>query len=145
MTARLPDGRTPRGLRADGMVRTTGFVQVGRVPISSGVWPALAGLLAALPFGPSWLPIACAAAGFALWEVWTRYVQPCSWAVNLDSAAASELRAGDWFRPYGGIGPAAQVARAQPAPGDLLHVALRGGRELTLSPDYRVRRVRLRN
>src|SRR5882757_4614121 len=125
MTARLPDGRTPRGLRPNGMVRTTGFVQLGRVPISSGVWPALAGALAALPFGPSWLPFPCAAAGFALWEVWIRYVQPCSRAVNLDSVPASELRPDDWFRPYGGIGPAAQVAEAHPAPGDLLHVSLR--------------------
>ncbi|QUQ70251.1 hypothetical protein [Kutzneria sp. CA-103260] len=145
MTALLPDGRTPRGLRPNGMVRTTGFAQVGRVPISSGVWPALACLLAALPFGVLWLPLPCAAAGFILWEVWIHYVQPCSRAVNLDSVPASELQPGDWFRPYGGIGPAAQVALTQPAPGDLLHVWLHGGRELTLSPNFRVRRVRLRD
>jgi hypothetical protein len=137
MTARLPDGRTPRGLRPDGMVRTTGWLQLGRVPVSSGVWPALAmGLLAPLP---------CAAAGFLLWELWTRYVQPSSRVVNLDSAPASELRPDDWFRPYGGIGPAAQVAQTRPVPDDLVRITLRGGRELTLAPDYRVRRVRLRS
>ncbi len=145
MTARLPDGRTPRGLRPNGMVRTTGFVQVGRAPVSSGVWPALAVGLVALPFGPPWLPVPCAAAGFLLWEVWIRYVQPCSRAVNLDSVPAVELRADDWFRPYGGIGPAGQVARTRVDPDDLVHVTLRGGRELTLSPDFQVRRVRLRD
>ncbi|GAA3430664.1 hypothetical protein [Kutzneria kofuensis] len=145
MTARLPDGRVPRGFRPDGMVRTTGWLQVGRVPISTGIWPAAAFGLMALPFDVPWLPFPCAAAGFALWQVWIRYVQPSSPAVNLDSVPASDLRPGDWFRPYGGIGPAAQVAETRPAPDDLLHVSLRGGRELTLSPDYRVRRVRLRS
>ena len=132
-------------MRPDGMVRTTGFLQFGRVPVSSGVWPALAGFLVALPFGPPWLPFPCAAVAFALWVVWIRYAQPRSRAVNLDSAPASELRPGDWFRPYGGIGPAAQVAETEAVPGDLLHVSLRGGRELTLAPDYRIRRVRLRD
>lgn len=126
------------------MVRTTGWLQIGGVPISTGVWPALAGGLAALPFGVPWLPFPCAAAGFALWEVWSRYVQPSSRAVNLDSVPASELRPDDWFRPYGGIGPAAQVAESRPVPDDLVRVTLRGGRVLTLSPEYRVRRVRLR-
>ena len=145
MTARLPDGRTPRGLCPNGMVRTTGWLQIGRVPISSGVWPALAGGLLSLPFGVPWLPFPSAAAGFALWQIWIRYVQPSSRAVNLESTPASELRPGDWFRPYGGIGPAAQVAETRVVDGDLLHVRLHGGRELTLSPDFRVRRVRLRS
>ena len=125
------------------MVRTTGFARLGRVPISSGVWPALAGGLAALPFGPPWLPLPCAAAGFLLWEVWLRYVQPCSRAVNLDSVPASGLRTDDWFRPYGGIGPAGQVAATSVDSDDLVHVKLHGGRELTLAPDFLVRRVRL--
>ena len=145
MTARLPDGRTPRGLRPNGMVRTTGWLQFGRVPVSSGVWPALALGLLALPFGVPWLPAPCAAMGFALWEVWIRYVQPCSRVVNLDSTAASDLRPDDWFRPYGGIGPAAQVADTRPERDDLVRITLRGGRELTLSPNYRVRRVLLRS
>lgn len=128
MTARLPDGRTPRGLRPNGMVRTTGWLQLGR-----------------LPYGPPWLPIPFAVAGFTLWEVWIRYVQPSSHAVNLESASAADLRPDDWFRPYGGVGPAAQVAETRDEPDDLVRITLRGGRVLTLSPDYRVRRVRLRS
>ena len=65
--------------------------------------------------------------------------------MNLDSTPASALRTDDWFRPYGGIGPAAQVAETREEPGDLVRITLRGGRVLTLSPDYRVRRVRLRS
>jgi hypothetical protein len=145
MTARLPDGRTPRGLRPNGMVRTTGWLQFGRVPVSSGVWPALGSGLLALPSDVPWLPLPFAAAGFLLWEVWIRYVQPSSRVVNLDSTPASELRPDDWFRPYGGIGPAAQVARTRPEPDDLVRITLRGGRELTLAPNYRVRRVLLRS
>jgi hypothetical protein len=145
MTARLPDGRTPRGLRPNGMVRTTGWLQFGRVPVSSGVWPALAVGLLTLPFGVPWLPIPGAVTGFGLWVVWIRYVQPSSPVVKLDSAAASELRPDDWFRPYGGVGPAAQVAHTRPEPDDLVRITLRGGRVLTLAPDYRVRRVRLRS
>lgn len=145
MTARLPDGRTPRGLRPNGMVRTTGWLQLGRLPVSSGLWPALAGGLLGLPYGPPWLPIPFAVAGFTLWEVWIRYVQPSSHAVNLESASAADLRPDDWFRPYGGVGPAAQVAETRDEPDDLVRITLRGGRVLTLSPDYRVRRVRLRS
>jgi hypothetical protein len=145
MTARLPDGRQPRGLLPNGMVRTTGWLQVGRVPISTGVWPALAAGLGALPFGVPWLPFPSAAAGFALWQVWIRYVQPSSPAVNLESVPAVELRPDDWFRPYGGFGPAGQVLDVESAPDDLLRITLRGGRVLTLAPDFRVRRIRLRS
>jgi len=135
MTARLPDGRPPRGMRPNGMVRTAG----------PGVWFTLTGFLLALPFNLPWLPFPFAAAGFGLWRLWIRYVRPSSRAVNLVSAPASELRPGDWFRPYGGFGPACQVAETRLDQDDLVHVSLRGGRELTLAPDYRVRRVRLRN
>lgn len=66
-------------------------------------------------------------------------------AVNLESAPASELRPDDWFRPYGGFGPACQVAETRTDQDDLVHIKLYGGRELALSADYRVRRVRLRS
>src|SRR5437763_10221711 len=130
MTARLPDGREPRGLLPNGMVRTTGWLRVGRVPVSTGVWPALAAALGTLPSGVPWLPFPCAAAGFALWQVWIRYVQPTSSAVNLDSVPALELRPDDWFRPYGVIGPAAPVLDVESAPADHLRSTNRGGRVL---------------
>jgi hypothetical protein len=127
------------------MVRTTGWLQIGALPISSGVWPALACSLLALPFDVPWLPFPFAAGGFSVWKVWILYVQPSSRAVNLDSTAVSALAPGEWFRPYGSIGPAAEVAATRLEPDGWQHIALTGGRELTLAPEYRVRRVRLRS
>lgn len=145
MIVQLPDGGTPRGLCPNGMVRTTGWLQIGKVPISSGVWATLAGFFLTAPFGLAWLPLLSAALGFAGWKAWTLYVQPSSRAVNLDSAPVSELLPGEWFRLYGSAGPVGEVEAMRLDQGGWLHVWLTGGRELTLAPDYQVRRVRLRN
>ena len=145
MTMQLPDGSTPRGLCPNGMVRTTGWLQIGGTPISSGLWATLAGFFLTIPFDVSWLPWLAAALGFAGWKTWTLRVQPSSRVVNLESKPVAELLPGEWFRLYGSAGPVAEVEALQLEQSGWLRVWLRGGRELTLAPDYQVRRVRLRN
>lgn len=145
MTVQLPDGSTPRGLCPNGMVRTTGWLQIGRTPISSGLWATLAGFFLTIPFGVTWLPFLGAALGFVGWKTWTLQVQPSSRVVNLESKPVAELLPGEWFRLYGSAGPVAEVEALQLEQSGWLRVWLYGGRELTLAPDYQVRRVRLRN
>ena len=145
MTMQLPDGSMPRGLCANGTVRTTGWLQIGRTPISSGLWVVLAGFFLTIPFGVPWLPFLCGARGFAGWKRWTLRLRPSSRAVNLEAKPVAELLPGEWFRLYGSAGPVAEVEALQLDSAGWLHVWLRGGRELTLAPDYRVQRVDLRN
>jgi hypothetical protein len=145
MTRQLPDGSMPRGLCPNGIVRTTGWLQIGRTPISSGLWVVLAGLFLTIPFGLPWLPFLTAALGFAGWKVWTLRVRPASRAVNLESKPVAELLPGEWFRLYGTAGPVGEVEALQLDPSGWLRVWLHGGRELTLAPGYPVRRVELRN
>ena len=145
MTMQLPDGSMPRGLCANGTVRTTGWLQIGRTPISSGLWVVLAGFFLTIPFGVPWLPFLCGALGFAGWKMWTLRLRPSSRAVNLEAKPVAELLPGEWFRLYGSAGPVAEVEALQLDSAGWLHVWLRGGRELTLAPDYRVQRVDLRN
>ena len=145
MTVQLPNGGTPRGLCPNGMVRTTGWLQIARTPISSGLWATLAGFFLTIPLGGTWQPFLAAALGFAGWKLWTLRIQPSSRAVNLESKPVAELLPGEWFRLYGSAGPVGEVEALQLDPGGWLHVWLYGGRQLTLAPDYRVRRVQLRN
>ncbi|QUQ70252.1 hypothetical protein [Kutzneria sp. CA-103260] len=145
MTMRLPHGGAPRGLCPNGMVRTTGWLQIGRTPISSGLWAVLAGFFLTIPFGLPWLPWLAAALAFTGWKVWTLRVQPSSRVVNLESKPVAELLPGDWFRPYGSAGPVAEVEALQLDRSGWLHVWVHGGRELTMAPDYPVRRVEIRN
>jgi hypothetical protein len=105
----------------------------------------LAGLSLTVPFGLPWLPFLTAALAFAGWKAWTWWVRPSSRAVNLESKPAAQLLPGEWFRLYGSAGPVAEVEGVQPDPSGWLHVWVRGGRMLTLSPDSQVRPVKLRN
>jgi hypothetical protein len=68
---RLPSGTAPRGLRPDGMVRTTGWVQFGKLPVSSGFCAAQAAFLATAPLAPiaSWLPVVAAPVGYLGWKL----------------------------------------------------------------------------
>ena len=145
MTVQLPDGSTPRGLCPDGIVRTTGWLQVGRTPISSGLWTVLAAFFLTIPLGPSWLPFLAAVVGFAAWKAWTLRVRPASRAVNLESKPVAELLPGERFRLYGSAGPVGEVDALQLDAGGWLRVWLHGGQELTLAPDHQVQRVELRN
>lgn len=144
MTLRLPNGSAPRGMRPNGTVRTSGWLQVGSTPISSGLWATLAGFFLTIPFGVPWLPFLSAPLAYAGWKVWTLRVHPSSRAVNLDAKPVAELLPGEWFRLYGSAGPVGEVEALHQAQDGLLRVWLHGGRELTVAPDYRVQLVELR-
>ncbi|MFI9382981.1 hypothetical protein [Kutzneria sp. NPDC052558] len=145
MTVRLPNGSAPRGLCPDGIVRTTGWLQIGRKPISSGLWAVLAGFFLPLPFQLGWLPFLTAALGYAGWKIWTLRVRPSSRVVNLEARPVAELTPGEWFRLYGSAGPVAEVEALQLDQGGWLRIWVRGGRELTLAPDFRITPVELRD
>lgn len=98
---------TARGLRPDGTIRTTGWLQIGTVVVSSGVWAALLGLTAAcllFPHQPL-LSSIVAVCGWTLWKVTTVWIRPASTAINRDTVAAADLTPGACLRIYGPIGP----------------------------------------
>ncbi|MEB3370825.1 hypothetical protein [Saccharopolyspora mangrovi] len=101
----------PRGTQDDGTIRTTGWLQIGPLALSSGLWAALSGLAAglALTWLWAWLPLVLAAAGLLGWWVWTRRLRPASRATNLRRVPAANLRPGTPVRLYGAIGPVAIV------------------------------------
>lgn len=102
-----PPPTPPRGTQADGTIRTTGWLQIGPLAISSGLWAALGGLATglALTWLWAWLPLVLAVAGLLGWWVWTRTLRPASRAINLRRAPAANLRPGTPVRLYGAIGP----------------------------------------
>ncbi|AHI01924.1 hypothetical protein GCM10010174_86010 [Kutzneria viridogrisea] len=147
-SVRLFDGRTPIGLLPDGTVRTTGWVQLWRLPVSSGLWALLAGFWLTLPIGLNGIslaPLIGAVLGYALWRMWTLLLRPSSRAVNLGLVPASELAGGELVRVYGSAGPVGQVAAvAANATGTVL-VRLVGGQEFGVAPQRRVWQAELRS
>ncbi|WP_406690934.1 hypothetical protein REH65_01560 [Saccharopolyspora sp. ID03-671] len=97
----------PRGTQADGTIRTTGWLQIGPLAISSGLWAALSGLAAglALTWVWTWLPLVLAVVGLAAWWLWIRRLRPASRATNLRRVPAHRLRPGTPVRLHGAIGP----------------------------------------
>ncbi|MFC0544887.1 hypothetical protein [Kutzneria chonburiensis] len=145
MTMQLPRVETPHGLRPNGIVRTTGWLQIGRTPISSGLWAVLAGFFLTVPFGSSWLPFLAAALAFAGWKVWVRRLRPASRVVNLDAKPATELWPGEWVRLYGTAGPVGEVEELEVDNAGRLRVWLHGDHQLPLPPGLWVRPVELRD
>lgn len=151
---RLTGGGRPRGLMANGLVRTTGWLQFGSRPISTGLVSAGAGLLVgatvAVPVRPAG-PVAVGlvlvlvpGAAYGLWWLLIR-LRPASAARNVDTASVRELRANDWIRVYGSIGPVGQVASAAPGPEDVPSRTVRffGGTTMNWPIDHRVHLVEL--
>ncbi|GHH39746.1 hypothetical protein [Lentzea cavernae] len=132
---RLPDGRSPRGLTTGGWVRTTGWLQVGRNPVSSVVVAALTGLVQALVAAAALVraypvtagvlvlvtPVVCGGA----WKLFTTRLKPASPARNTEVKQADELSPGDVVRLFGSIGPIGQVTAVEV--GDEAEVDFRGG------------------
>lgn len=144
----LANGSTPHGLCPNGTVRTTGWLQIGYRPISSGLWAVLGGFFLTLPLarGPLlWLPFVCALAGYALWKMFTMVVHPCSRAVNYSPCTAGELFAGQLIRLYGSAGPVGEIVEVEEDTEGWQHIWLFGGEELVFEPTHRVWRVELRN
>lgn len=111
---------SPRGMLDDGLVRTTGWLQVGGRRISSGLVAAAVGLLVAVVAAVVLLPRAPAVSGacvvgvplccYALWWLTVRGLAPASVARTVGTRPAGALVAGQWVRLYGGYGPVGQVA-----------------------------------
>lgn len=135
----------PRGQRPDGTIRTTGWLQLGRRPISSGLWAALAGAapgLALTDLAP-WLPVALPVLTCTAWYATTRWLRPASPAVNRERVRADELLPGDPVRIYGPIGPVGIVEQATPS-GDQVLVRFTGGTQRFLPADARCHVAHLR-
>jgi hypothetical protein len=131
----LADGRPPRGLTADGWVRTTGWLQVGDNPVSSAGVAAVVGLLWSSVGAAVLVRTAPIAAGIlvlttpllcgASWWFLTTWVRPASSARNIGTKHAEEMTPGDLVRLYGSIGPVGQVAAV--TFGEKLRVTFHGG------------------
>ncbi|MET8758728.1 hypothetical protein [Lentzea sp. NPDC004782] len=115
----LADGSPPRGLTAEGWVRTTGWLQFGDQPVSSALMAALLGMLGAMVGAVLLLTTFPVAAGVlvvlvpvlcsAVWGTVITWVRPASSARNIGAKHAEELAPGDVVRLYGSIGPVGQV------------------------------------
>ncbi|SFS81535.1 hypothetical protein [Saccharopolyspora flava] len=106
----------PRGTLADGTIRTTGWLQIGPLAISSGLWATLAGAATGLALTRvwAWLPLVLAVTGLACWWLWVRRWRPASRATNLRRVPAARLRPGTPLRLHGAIGPVAVVESVTP-------------------------------
>ncbi|HEV3361037.1 MAG TPA: hypothetical protein VG247_29810 [Pseudonocardiaceae bacterium] len=148
----LDGGGVPRGLLADGFVRTTGWLQFGAHPIGTGVVTAIIGLLVGVlvaiaiwSVGPAVSALAVLlfpGAGYGAWWLLSRF-RPASVARDLDVVPVTDLRTNDWIRAYGSIGPVAQVASVAPAADGAAVIRFFGGTTVTWPLDRRVRRVEL--
>lgn len=126
----------PRGLGDDGTIRTTGWLQLGPLVISSGFWATLTGLAAglALLWWWAWLPLVLAVAGGLGWWVWTRKLRPASRATNLRRVPAANLHPGLPIRLYGAIGPVAIVDAVTGDDSDHVTVTFTNGHQHHLHP-----------
>jgi hypothetical protein len=143
---RLANGDRPRGLAADGLVRTTGWLQFGSRPISSALVAALIGLavaaLTSAAFVTSIPPIGglivlLPALCYCGWRLLTVRLLPASTARAVGTALASEVTGGSWVRLHGSIGPVAQVASTR-ADSDLVEVMFVGGHQQSWPQQHRL-------
>ncbi|MCI2416551.1 hypothetical protein MOQ72_03875 [Saccharopolyspora sp. K220] len=137
----------PRGQQLDGTVRTTGWLQLGRWPISSGLWAALAGAALGLALIDlnTWLPLILPAAAYAAWFGTVRWLRPASSATNINRVRADELHPGDPVRIYGPIGPVGIVDQVTPASYRQVLIRFTGGTQRFLPADTRCHVVYLRS
>jgi hypothetical protein len=143
---RLPDGIAPRGLRPDGTVRTTGWVQLGNMPIPTGFLAALAAFSAAVPLvsvAPL-IPVVAPPIGYLAWKLGTKR-RPASQAVNTRRVPIAALTAGQQIRLYGTAGPVGEVSTVTAGVTGHLKVRMVGGLEILRRPEQQIWQVDLRN
>ncbi|GLZ35321.1 hypothetical protein Lesp02_75080 [Lentzea sp. NBRC 105346] len=141
---RLPDGTVPQGLRPDSAVRTTGWLQLGKLPVSSGFWAAAAAFCATAPLYP-WLPFVATPLGYLAWKQYTTHWLPASQAVNMRRTAAEELNPGQHVRLYGTAGPVGEVGAVGADAQGQIRLRMVGGTEIIRRPGQRVWQADLRN
>ncbi|MCP2262051.1 hypothetical protein LX15_005783 [Streptoalloteichus tenebrarius] len=130
-TQTLPSVPRPRGLLADGTVRTTGWIVIGGRVVSSAALAGVAAwllLITALPTGTvSLLSIPGGVAVYGLWKLVTARLRPASHVRPLGRVDPLDLRPGQWVRLFGPIGPVGEVVAVDGAPGGPVHVRTGGG------------------
>jgi hypothetical protein len=139
---RWEDGRPPRGLTAQGWVRTTGWLQIGDRPVSSAYVAAAVGflwapivavtLMAEFPVAAGVLVIATPALSGVAWWFFTTCVKPASSARNVGQKHASDLLSGDVVRLCGSIGPVGRVTAV--VHDDVVIVDFHGGGRQSWAP-----------
>jgi hypothetical protein len=154
----------PRGLTDQGLVRTTGWLQLGTHPVSSGLITAIICLLVSLVAAIALLPaypvlsglcvLLIPAAGYGVWHLVTTRLAPASTAHNIGTTPAGQLHPGIWVRLHGTIGPVGQVAHVHPErddppstddSADVVHVTFTGGIRKTWSGDHQLHIAELHN
>lgn len=135
----------PRGTQADGTIRTTGWLQIGPLALSSGLWAGLTGLAAglALTWLWAWLPLVLAVAGVLVWWVFTRRLRPASRATNVNRLPAANLRPGLPVRLYGPIGPVGIVETITGTDDEHITVTFTSGHQRTLPARARLHLVEI--
>jgi hypothetical protein len=143
---RLANGDRPRGLAADGLVRTTGWLQFGSRPVSSALIAALVGLAVTALIIAAFITSAPPVGGliallpalfYCGWRLLTVRLLPASTARAIGTAPASEVTDGSWVRLHGSIGPVAQVASTRPD-NDLVEVTFVGGHQRSWPQQHRL-------
>lgn len=145
-TPKRQDVPASRGSRPDGTIRTTGWLQVGRYPVSSGIWAALAGAAAGLMLdGFSLLPALFGAIAWTVWKIATRWVWPSSVVINRENLEVTKLRPGMYTRIYGAIGPVGVIDHIAIPHHDRAIVYFTGGTVHQVSAQSRCCVVEVRN
>ncbi|MBE9376142.1 hypothetical protein IQ251_16955 [Saccharopolyspora sp. HNM0983] len=134
-----------RGTRDDGTIRTTGWLQIGSLSISSGVWAALAGATAgfALPTGALWPALVLAALAWCAWFATTRWWRPASPARNRERLPADQLQPDTPIRIHGPIGPVGVVDETTRT-AERVHIRFIGGTQRITAADATCHVVDLR-
>jgi hypothetical protein len=141
----------PNGLLDDGLVRTTGWLQLGARPISSGIVAALVCLPHAVVVALALMPASPIAAllttvllplvGAGVWLL-AHTLVPASRARNVEVLPAGELTAGLAVRLHGSIGVVGRIRSTSVADGRV-DIAFQGGTTWTWAADHPVQVVEL--
>lgn len=148
----VADEPSPRGLLDDGLVRTTGWVQLGDRPVSSGAVVALICLPHAVLLGIALGHTSSLAAlltvvllpliGSGIWFV-VNALLPASKARNVEVRRAGDLTVGLPVRLYGSIGVVGLIRAVAADSEDVVEIRFAGGTTRTWAVDRRVHVVEL--
>lgn len=146
------DSPEPRGLLDDGLVRTTGWVQLGDRPVSSGAVCALLSLPHAVVVAIALRDTSTFAAILAVMllpliasGIWllANALLPASKARNVEVLRAGDLTVGQPVRLYGSIGVVGRIRAITAVSEDAVEVRFAGGTTRTWVVDHQVHAVEL--
>ncbi|MEU0880454.1 hypothetical protein ABZ345_17770 [Lentzea sp. NPDC005914] len=146
-------GPAARGLLDDGLVRTTGWLQLGTHAVSSEVFCALVFLLHGLVIAIALVPVnpvlagltvlAAPPCGWALWRLVTTRLLPASRTREAGTVEARDLVAGSCVRFHGSVGPVGEVAAVTSSGDEEVAVRFAGGLRRAWPADHPVHVVEL--